>query len=214
MQVRVNASECNDTLCSSKGYDCCLNGQCVNDGETKPNAIEHPEYFQSRIDIKNNLLNFTKYPEIYYVCSNIIRETVEDNSTTSGECSDPSLNTKQECEASDETFTSTTEIANQTFEQYKKEYFCLLEGEKENPNYAIGSCSLIEYVGETSCTNAGGAWTRFCGPSGSEEDFINIRANVWDRCGCVKQIRLAQLLKIIHAQTLVFVQQKILRVKF
>ena len=66
----------------------------------------------------------------------------------------------------------------------KKEYFCLLEGEKENPNYAIGSCSLIEYVGETSCTNAGGTWTRFCYPSGSEEDFINIRANVWDRCGC------------------------------
>ena len=53
-----------------------------------------------------------------------------------------------------------------------------------NPDYGIGSCSLIEYTGETTCENAGGEWTTFCYPSGSEEDFKTIRADVWDRCGC------------------------------
>ena len=77
-----NKSECNDTLCSAKGYDCCLNGQCVNDGETKPGALEHDEYFQSKIDIKSNPLNFTKYPEIYYVCANVDRSVDQDSSTT------------------------------------------------------------------------------------------------------------------------------------
>ena len=47
----------------------------------------------------------------------------------------------------------------------------------------------------------------FCYPSGSEEDFINIRAAYGIVVG-VRQIHLAQLLKIIHAQTLVFVQQR------
>ena len=179
-----NISSCSDSVCSAKGYDCCLEGQCANDGQKRPGALEHPQYFQSKIDIAVNSLNFTKYPEIYYVCTNFEREVVSDNSTTSGECSDSSIDTQDACEDAGETFTTTEEVANNRFEQYKKEYYCLLEAETANPDYAIGSCSDISYSGQTTCENAGETWTSFCYPSGSEEDFKNIRADVWDRCGC------------------------------
>ena len=125
-----NISTCSNSVCSAKGYDCCLDGQCANDGEKRPGALEHPQYFQSKIDIAPHDLNFTKYPEIYYVCANFERKQDSDNSTTSGECSDPNFNTEDSCEDAGETFTSTEEIANNTFEQYKKEYYCLKEAEK------------------------------------------------------------------------------------
>ena len=36
-----NTSLCDDSVCSAKGYDCCLNGDCANDGEKARCARAH-----------------------------------------------------------------------------------------------------------------------------------------------------------------------------
>ena len=66
-------SECTNASCSTKGFDCCISGQCVKDGSEKLNASSDPQYNQSKIDITVNPLSFINYPNIYYICSNISR---------------------------------------------------------------------------------------------------------------------------------------------
>ena len=105
LNIRINplndsgsiASTCDPFTCQSQGYDCCLNNQCVKDGSEKPNAQTYDEYFQAQVDVGNSYLNFKNYPNIYYICPQEIEYYDEDNSTTAGSCSDPSLDSKQEC---------------------------------------------------------------------------------------------------------------------
>ncbi|MBT3979706.1 MAG: hypothetical protein HOE90_00050 [Bacteriovoracaceae bacterium] len=59
---------CTNSECQAQGYNCCVNGQCVNDGDEKPGSTTHTDYTQSQTDIAINAANFILYPEIYYVC--------------------------------------------------------------------------------------------------------------------------------------------------
>ncbi len=64
-------SECTNSSCSAKGFDCCISGQCVKDGTEKINASQDSQYNQSKLDSVTNPLAFINYPNIYYICSNI-----------------------------------------------------------------------------------------------------------------------------------------------
>ncbi len=66
-------SSCTNSSCSAKGFDCCIEGQCVKDAATKPNAsTNYPtEYLQATADFAVNPLSFLNYPNIYYICTNI-----------------------------------------------------------------------------------------------------------------------------------------------
>ena len=66
-------STCSNSSCSAKGFDCCIEGQCVKDAAIKPNAsTNYPtEYLQATADFASNPLSFLSYPNIYYICSNI-----------------------------------------------------------------------------------------------------------------------------------------------
>jgi len=61
-------SSCTNTGCQSQGFDCCLDGQCVDDGvlRSNPDAALYPE---AAIDVAKNPLNFKNWPTVYYVCS-------------------------------------------------------------------------------------------------------------------------------------------------
>ena len=99
--------------CQSKGYDCCLQGQCVHDGLLKPSAIYHSDYTQAIADTLLNPKNFTRWPNIYYVCG-----STPPNPT-------PTPTVTPDAQAT----------ANALFEQHKREYSCLEGGKLDPPSY-------------------------------------------------------------------------------
>jgi hypothetical protein len=57
------------TTCLAKGYNCCLNGQCVKDREVKPGVDTNTsEFMNISTIVANNPEAFRDYPEYYYVC--------------------------------------------------------------------------------------------------------------------------------------------------
>lgn len=132
--------DCSNSACSAKGFDCCIDGQCANDGFERPNASFEPDYQAAISDIIINPLNFLNYPNIFYVCGNIVRP-------------DPSDPTPlPDAEAT----------ANALLQREIEDYNCLEEGKEESPDFAS--------LGIARCQDF--------------DDFIQVRAAVWDRCGC------------------------------
>jgi hypothetical protein len=109
---------CTNSACRAKGFDCCLSGQCVNDGSLRPNATTNPNYADALADVLNNPSRFTNYPEIYYVCENIVRPPQDDNQPIP----DPEDN------------------AQKLFQRDLEDFLCLEEGKKEQPEF--GSAGL------------------------------------------------------------------------
>lgn len=63
---------CSNTSCNSKGYDCCIDGQCVQDASMKSNVNSStPGYSEAMSDFNSNPLNFIYHPNIFNVCTNI-----------------------------------------------------------------------------------------------------------------------------------------------
>jgi hypothetical protein len=79
MNIRVDltsnsttpGSSCTNSACEAKGFDCCIEGQCVKDASLKTNASLDPLYAQSQADYALNPLSFINYPNIFNVCANI-----------------------------------------------------------------------------------------------------------------------------------------------
>ena len=118
--------QCSIASCRAKGFDCCLDGQCVNDGSLKSNATLDPLYSQAMADIQVNPLNFINYPTIFNVCTNVPRPTPTPT---------PTINPN--------------EIADEVFQRELNEYLCLEEGKKENPDFAIGNCEIAPKPAES-----------------------------------------------------------------
>ncbi|HXH76732.1 MAG TPA: hypothetical protein VNJ08_17310 [Bacteriovoracaceae bacterium] len=56
------------SLCRSRGFDCCLQGQCVKDGAIKPNVLTDPNFLPAQTDVASNPSRFILYPQFYFVC--------------------------------------------------------------------------------------------------------------------------------------------------
>ena len=89
---------CSNSSCQALGFDCCLQGQCVDHGQSKPTALSltsgdtgYDEYQQSQFELNSNPLAFLNYPEYYYICSNNVFLTPTPTATT-----DPVLEAQQE----------------------------------------------------------------------------------------------------------------------
>jgi hypothetical protein len=179
-------SLCSISSCQAKGFDCCLEGQCVDDGSRKPNASTHPDFSQATADVAVNPLNFSNWPNIYYICT-----LAQPSNTTPNPGPDPSI------------------AANATFERLKREFFCLEEAKKETPDFGVGACSKSTHTSKLSCEANGTCsnstfttqatcitngkiwtpyvWTYHCGPAGDQTSYLTIRSDVWLRCGCAAQ---------------------------
>ncbi len=64
----TSTGSCSDSTCVAKGFDCCLDGQCVNDGELRPNASAEDDFTQALADVNTTPSNFINWPNIYFVC--------------------------------------------------------------------------------------------------------------------------------------------------
>lgn len=65
------SSLCTNSACEAKGFDCCIEGQCVKDASLKTGATSDPLYSQAVADYAVNPLSFINYPNIYNICTNI-----------------------------------------------------------------------------------------------------------------------------------------------
>lgn len=100
-----NTPSCNNTECQAQGFDCCLQGQCVNDAGLKNSRAE---VLQKSIDINdsnyltefdyaeaqkiNNPLLYLQYPQYYYIC---LENVPNDGSSGPLDPSDPAGDAKK-----------------------------------------------------------------------------------------------------------------------
>jgi hypothetical protein len=56
------------TSCQVKGFSCCLNGQCVKDGATKPGASLLSGYNEAKLDVESHPARISLYPQYFFVC--------------------------------------------------------------------------------------------------------------------------------------------------
>jgi hypothetical protein len=96
-----DASTCTTSACSAKGFDCCIDGQCVMDGAIKSSVdTTSTAYTQACSDVSSNPLSFINYPNVFYVCSDTTHYA---SATVNSGCSTTS--------SSSSTTTSTTSTA-------------------------------------------------------------------------------------------------------
>ena len=175
---------CSQGECRAKGFDCCLQDQCVLDGELRPGVLtSHPEdYAQAIKEGKKN-----DYPHLFFLCplsrgegeqgvkeeeiDSQVEERIrseryrldylclEAQDPAEGECSLPAHDTPALCQSNGGRWT----------------YFC-----------RVGDCTLNEQPSRPFCENAGGTWSEILpgDENGTEEAKIAVRKNVWERCGC------------------------------
>jgi hypothetical protein len=56
------------TSCQARNYNCCLDGQCVNDGAIRPDALLQSGFSAAQNDVASNPNRFVLYPQYYFVC--------------------------------------------------------------------------------------------------------------------------------------------------
>ena len=107
-----SGSSCSNSSCLAEGFDCCLEGQCVNDSAERPEASAHAisdpadfgnYYTQAKADVLSDPLNFVNYPDVYYVCS---QQPPQPTATPTP-------------------FPDAQATADARFEEEKKQYYCL-----------------------------------------------------------------------------------------
>mgnify|MGYP006864793897 CR=1 FL=1 len=75
-----------NSACAGIGFNCCLEGQCVNDGAVK-NGIDTstPAFIAAWEDYQNNPTRFKIYPQFFYVCPTTIPTVPGDDDATDPE---------------------------------------------------------------------------------------------------------------------------------
>ena len=106
--------QCSQSGCLAKGFDCCLDGQCVMDGALRPNASTQLEFTQAVADVAESPDNFKNWPSIYFVC---------------GSTPPPPTPTFTP-------FPDAQATADARLEELIKDYNCLEEGKNLNPNFS------------------------------------------------------------------------------
>jgi hypothetical protein len=83
----VGAGCSESSSCKARGFDCCLNSQCVNDGSVRPSAGTDLAFSAAEADVLSNPSRFILYPQYYFVCES--RPDGSTGTTGSGNTVDP-----------------------------------------------------------------------------------------------------------------------------
>ena len=79
-----STNSCSDsTACKARGFDCCLEAQCVNDGAVRPGAMSQPGFLNAQEDVSSNPDRFVVYPQFYFVCGTRPNTIGNDSNDTS-----------------------------------------------------------------------------------------------------------------------------------
>lgn len=99
--VNTNPGTCSQSDCVSRGFDCCLDNQCIKDGSIRPSATTqyYSQLQAAEAERLNNPLAYLNYPHLYYICGSSVPSTT--GGSSGGGSYDPGLT------------------------QLKKDYFCV-----------------------------------------------------------------------------------------
>lgn len=80
------AGTCSNSDCQARGFNCCLDNQCVNDGSTRPSAsIQYPTLLQTaEAERLQNPLAYLNYPQLYYICGTTVPPTTTTGGSSGG----------------------------------------------------------------------------------------------------------------------------------
>ncbi|MCM2348451.1 MAG: hypothetical protein NDI69_00430 [Bacteriovoracaceae bacterium] len=72
-----NNGSCSNSDCKSRGFDCCLENQCVKDGAVKPAAsTQYSSLLQTAEQERlQNPMAYLNYPQLYYICGTTVPTT-------------------------------------------------------------------------------------------------------------------------------------------
>ena len=133
--ILTGVDGCSNNSCESSDFDCCLAGQCVKDGNLRPNAENEENYTGIIQEVEGNPLNFIKYPQIYFVCGSRPNQQESANSPVEQEDT----------------------LANEI-----RDYQCLEEGKKEVPDFVSTQSCGPGFDQESYETIRSTVWVR-CG---------------------------------------------------
>lgn len=78
-----SAGTCTNFDCKARGFDCCLENQCVQDGSARPSAatLYQSQWLVAEQERLSNTLAYINYPHIYYVCGTTVLPTTGNQNT-------------------------------------------------------------------------------------------------------------------------------------
>lgn len=109
-----NTNNCTNTECASQGFDCCVNGQCVNEAGIKMSAAQaDPTGFNlAELEKTSNSKWYLNYPQYYYICL----EDPGDDSDDTLDPEDPEGDAQTRLEAMIEDFECIEELKTNSVE--------------------------------------------------------------------------------------------------
>lgn len=136
----VSGNTCTtDGVCVQQGFNCCLNGQCVNHGEVKEGVnTASSEYLSALQQILTRPEKIKDFQDFFYVCTELIPNDDPDN-----QGDDPNLDPIQQ--------------ANELFNELQDYYNCL--------NPVIDEFSICTYEKQIDAANIGNGGTSFVMPA-------------------------------------------------
>jgi hypothetical protein len=81
-----NPGTCSQSECATRGFDCCLDNQCITDGAIRSNATtQYSSQLQAAEQERlNNPLAYLNYPHLYYICGSSVPTTAGGSSGGTG----------------------------------------------------------------------------------------------------------------------------------
>jgi hypothetical protein len=80
-----NSGSCSQSECATRGFDCCLDNQCITDGAIRPTASTQysSQLMAAEQERFNNPLAYLNYPQLYYICGSSVPSTTGGSSSGS-----------------------------------------------------------------------------------------------------------------------------------
>ncbi len=170
MQVDPNYSNtgsggtCSKSDCQARGFDCCLENQCVRDGAVKPAAAtQYASLLQTAEQERlQNPLAYLNYPQLYYICGTSVPTTGGSGSGSTGGSGSGGYDA--------------------AFEQLKKDYMCVEHIKSQSTLSPFHNELLSRATPYTPATDCLTATT----DSKKPMYFETVMKRLYTTCGCSK----------------------------
>lgn len=161
-----DTGSCSNSVCRARGFDCCLDNQCVKDGGVKPAAATTYPALLSTAEAERlqNPLAYLNYPQLYYICGSSVPTGGSGGGTTSG------------------TTSGSTGGYDEAFLQLKKDYLCVEHLKTQATTSPFHNEILSKtYTAATDCLTAS---------SDSSQTFYfqNVMKRLYTTCGCNRTV--------------------------
>ena len=163
----ASTGTCTNSSCVARGYDCCLETQCVNDGSTRPSAYTTYASLLTTAEAERlqNPLAYLNYPQLYYICGTT-------PTTTSGSTTGT-------------TTSGSGSGYDAAFELLKKDYACIksLKAQSTISPWNQELLTRTSWVASTDCLTASS-------DSSSTSFYRSVVSRLYDACECNMSLTL------------------------